>query len=129
MRRLVNTVTASWQKDGGIVANPIGRLIQRALSRGEATASAARFEEPENTRSMFVNWAALPSVVADLSDDEIRSLPGWYYSVELRPGVLTKGEDFPSAGLTRAALDQLITARSSLLSVAFTRPHSTLWTA
>ena len=53
-----------------------------------------------------MDWSAIPNDLAGLSDEEIGSLPGWYYSVELRPGVFTKGEDFPSAALPRAALSR-----------------------
>ena len=53
-----------------------------------------------------VDWSAIPNDLVGLSDEEIGSLPGWYYSVELRPGVFTKGEDFPSAALPRAALSR-----------------------
>jgi SAM-dependent methyltransferase len=74
--------------------------------RGDAASKVAEPAEQQSTGSPFVDWSAIPNDLAGLSDEEIGSLPGWYYSVELRPGVFTKGEDFPSAALPRAALSR-----------------------
>src|SRR3954454_4812889 len=74
--------------------------------RGDAASKAPESAEQRSTGSLFVDWSAIPNDLVGLSDEEIGSLPGWYYSVELRPGVFTKGEDFPSAALPRAALSR-----------------------
>ena len=74
--------------------------------RGDAASKVPEPAEQQSTGSPFVDWSAIPNDLAGLSDEEIGSLPGWYYSVELRPGVFTKGENFPSAALPRAALSR-----------------------
>ena len=73
---------------------------------GDAASKVAEPAEQQSTGSPFVDWSAIPNDLAGLSDEESGSLSGWYYSVELRPGVFTKGEDFPSAALPRAALSR-----------------------
>jgi SAM-dependent methyltransferase len=78
----------------------------QSFFRGDAASKGPELAEQQRAGSPFVDWSAIPNDLAGLSDEEIGSLPGWYYSVELRPGVFTKGEDFPSAGLPRAALSR-----------------------
>jgi 2-polyprenyl-3-methyl-5-hydroxy-6-metoxy-1,4-benzoquinol methylase len=64
---------------------------------------------------MFLDFGSISRL--ELSDEAIRAAQDWYYSIELRPGVVTPGANYPNVALTRAAIGRMDLAGTRCLDI------------